>query len=346
MTDIRADVATHPTLDAARSGDARAFASLTEPHRRELLTHCYRMLGSLQDAEDQVQETFLRAWRRLETYEGRAPFRAWLYRIATNACIDIIKQRSKRGLPADLYPPSDPTNPLKPPIMEAIWIEPFPDKLGAPEEANPEARYDWRESISLAFMVALQDLPPRQRCALIMADVLDWRADELAQTLEITIPAVNSLLHRARLKLKQRYPSNQQAQQHALPDDARLHTLLDRYMQAWEAADVDGIVSMLKEDATFPMPPLPSWFSGHEAIRTFISTTILAGKASGRWRLLPVRANGSPGFGFYMRDEKTGTYGAYAIQVLGFEGELLSDVTTFGYPQLFPFFGLPAEVRT
>lgn len=333
-------------LAAARDGDAGAFTSLTEPHRRELTTHCYRMLGSLQDAEDMVQETYLRAWRRLDTYEGRASFRAWLYKISTNACLDLLERRPKRTLPAGRSASGDPSTPPQPPVTDPIWIEPFPDELLAPSETNPEARYDAHESISLAFLVALQALPPRQRSVLILDDVLDWTAEEISGILGISLSAVNSLLYRARSTLKQRYPAGRRVSSDSALVDDRMKQLLEQYLQAWESADIEGIVSMLKEDAAFPMPPMPVWYQGREAIRAFISATILAGDARGRWRLMPVRANGRHGFAFYRLDETSQKYTPFAIQVLSFQGDLLEDVTTFGYPFLFPAFGLPAEINS
>jgi RNA polymerase sigma-70 factor (ECF subfamily) len=303
------------------------------------------MLGSLQEAEDQVQETFVRAWRRLDTYEGRASFRAWLYKIATNACLDALDRQPRRILPQSLGAPADPHQTMAPPITETIWIEPFPDDLLAPAEINPEARYEARESITLAFLTALQVLPPRQRAILILRDVLDWRSSEVADLLEITISAVNSGLHRARTTLTRRYPSRRGAAIRAkLPDEA-IKTLLQRYLRAWEEADVDGLVSLLKEDATFPMPPLRSWYQGRSSIRAFISGTILAGEARGRWRLVPIQANAQPAFAWYLRDESRGNYQAYAIQVLTIEGNLLADVTTFGFPSLFPYFDLALELQ-
>jgi RNA polymerase sigma-70 factor, ECF subfamily len=329
-------------LSAALAGDQEAFASLTEPFRKELLAHCYRMLGSLEDAEDQVQETILRAWRRLETYQGRASLRAWLYKIATNACLDVLERRPRRSLPPDRSAPSSPSSPPDPEVNEPVWIEPFPDDLLAPLEAGPEARYESLESISFAFMIALQELPPRQRCALILGDVLDWQAAEIAGVLEVSVSAVNSLLHRARSTLKGHYPVHPAAQ--PMPADERQKKLLERYVHAWETADVEAIVLMLTEDAAFPMPPLPSWYRGRAAIRAFIEATSLEGEAAGRWRLLPVRANGQPGFAFYLRDENAGKYLPFALQVLKFDGELLCEVITFGTPGLFPAFNLPLEL--
>jgi RNA polymerase sigma-70 factor, ECF subfamily len=332
-------------LAAARAGDQSEFERLTRPHRHELLTHCYRMLGSFQDAEDQVQETFLRAWRRLETYEGRAPFRAWLYKIATNACLDAMDRRPRRVLPQSLRPASDPNEPVLPPVLDPIWLEPFPDELLAPREIGPEARYEAHESITLAFLTALQALSPRQRAVLILCDVLGWSAGEAAELVETTIPAVNSLLHRARGKLGRLYTSPRPEKERlALPDEM-IRRLLERYVQAWEAADVEGIVALLKEDATFPMPPLPMWYRGRESIRRFIAASSLAGEARGRWRLHPARANGCAAFGVYVFDADNQSYKPFAIQVLTLQDELLSDITTFGYPSLFPHFGLPLELK-
>ena len=329
-------------LEAALTGDSAAFASLTEPFRKELLTHCYRMLGSMEDAEDQVQETLLRAWRRLQTYQGKGTLRAWLYKIATNACLDVLAKLPRRSLPNKIYPPADPSIPPQAPMNEQVWIQPYSDELLAPVEASPEARYESRESISFAFMIALQDLPPRQRCALILGDVLDWQAAEIAETLDVSVSAVNSLLHRARSILKQRYPRESAEKTHLTEE--RQKQLLERYLHAWETADIDGIVSMLIEEAAFPMPPLPSWYQGRAAIRAFLMVTSLAGDAAGRWRLLPIYANGLPGFAFYLREENTRMYLPFALQVLSFEGELLSTVTTFGTPELFPAFSLPASL--
>lgn len=332
-------------LAAARVGDQEAFSGLTEPHRYELLTHCYRMLGSLQDAEDLVQETFLRAWRRLETYAERASFRAWLYKIATNACLDELHQRPQRLLPTTTYQPGDPAEPMGQPVSEPVWLEPFPDELLAPKEVSPEARYDVQESITLAFLIALQLLPPRQRAVLVLRDVLDWRAEEVASLLETTISAVNSMLYRARSTLAGRYSSWDKLPIRSGQADSSALTLLDRYVHAWETADIDALVSLLKEDASFPMPPSPSWYYGREAIRAFIAANILNGEARGRWRLLPVGANAQPSFAWYRRDESSDTYQAFAIQVLTFDGDLLADVTTFGTPYLFPYFGLAAELE-
>ncbi len=334
-------VAAH--LAAARAGDQREFSGLTEPYRHELQLHCYRILGSLQDAEDTVQETLLRAWRRLETFEGRAPLRAWLYKIATNACFDALAKRPRRVLPTAQYTPADPRQPFAPPITEAIWLEPYPDDLIDEPEAGPEARYSMRESVSLAFLAALQSLPPRQRAVLILCDVLDWRASETANLLEITVSAVNSALHRARVTMHQRYHTpGREALSGATIDD-HLRPLLARYVQAWESADIDGLVSLLREDATLSMPPLPTWYAGREAIITAAQEKIFAGEARGRWLMQSMRANRQPACAVYQRDE-AGVYQAFGISVLTIEYNQVTDIITFIEPGLFQPFNLPLHI--
>lgn len=337
------DEAEGSSLAAAVSGDRAAFSALTEPHRGELMTHCYRMLGSLQDAEDLVQETLLRAWRRLDTFEGRASLRTWLYKIATNACLDVLKRRPKRALPQNLRRASDPGEPVSPPAADPIWLEPFPDELLAPFDTSPEARYEAHESISLAFLIALQELPPRQRAVLIFCDVLGWSIREVVDLLETTTTAVHSALYRARSRLNDHYSTEDFQNRRLSQLDHQTRALLDRYVHAWEAADIDALVALLKEDATFTMPPFPIWYRGRRSIRTFISSTILAGDPQGRWRLQPVQTNSQPGFAWYRRDEPGDRYAAYAIQVLTIQDGLLSEITTFGFPHLFPFFGLGSE---
>jgi RNA polymerase sigma-70 factor (ECF subfamily) len=325
---------------------------LTEPYRRELQVHCYRILGSLHDAEDFVQETFLRAWKRLETFEGRASFRSWLYKIATNACLDFLdQQRSRRFLPNTNLPSADPQTGILPPSPEMTWLEPFPDEwLGDPSAINPEARYTNTESISLSFLTALQVLPPRQRAVLILRDVLDFSAAETAEVLEITLSSANSALHRARATLSQRYHGQKLERAAASSTDERIQWLLDHFVRAWENADVDGLVALLKEDAILAMPPSPSWYQGREAIRVFVAATIFAdegmfpGKASQRWRLLPTRANTSRGFGVYQRDADN-EYQAFGIIALDHEGEKLTQIISFIDPSLLARFGLPATLR-
>lgn len=323
----------------------KEFATLAEPHRRELRVHCYRMLGSLQDAEDLVQESFLRAWQHLDRYEGRATFRTWLYKIATNACLDTLAGRPKRALPPQRSAPSDPAQPPAPPAHEPIWLEPFPDELLADADDEPAARYGAHESITLAFLAALQLLPPRQRAVLILRDVLDWQATEVAQLLDLSVSAVNSALHRARVTMAKHYRAHRLESLRTSVNDEKTRTLLERYVRAWEAADIDQLIGLLKEDASFAMPPFPSWYQGRAAIRAMLQSGILAGDARGRWRLIPTRANGQPAFGWYQRAEANEEYGAFGIQVLNVDGGGVADTTTFPTPVLFPFFKLPPTIH-
>lgn len=324
----------------ARPRGRAEFAALAEAHRAELRLHCYRMLGSLHDAEDLVQDTLLRAWRAFHTYEGRAPLRAWLYKIATNASLDALARRPRRALPTSQRKPADPRRPPEAPVVEPIWLEPYPDDLIASAEGGPEARYDLRESVALAFLAALQTLPPRQRAVLILRDVLAYRAREVADLLDVTVPAVNSLLHRARATMTSTY-HRRGREAVAQPGDQSLHVLLDRYVRAWEAADVAGLIALLREDARFAMPPSPSWYRGRRAVAEVAASRVFAGK--GRWRLVATGANGMPAFGLYQQAD-AGGYGAVGIQVLGLERGRIADVTTFMDPRLVARFGLPAEV--
>ena len=345
MLDVaKLEVVSAAQLDSARAGDRDAFSALAEPYRPELRVHCYRMLGSLQDAEDLVQETLLRAWRRLDTYQGRAPFRAWLYKIATNACLDALDRRSRRSLPPARQPAADPNQAPAPPISEPIWLEPFPDEWLGGLLPGLEARYDTRESITLAFLAALQALPPRQRAVLILRDVLGWRASEAASILDLTVSAVNSALHRARATLARHYHGRSLEAMPSRPPDEATRVLLERYVRAWETADIDGLIALLTEDVTFPMPPSPAWYQGRVAVRAFISTAILDGDARGRWRLLPLHANASPAFAWYRRDDTRRDYAPFAIQVLALDGGLIADVTTFAMPSLFAYFEVPVEL--
>jgi RNA polymerase sigma-70 factor (ECF subfamily) len=336
-----APAAEDPRLQAARSGDREAFERLTEPYRHELQVHCYRMLGSLMDAEDVVQDTLLKAWRKLNTYQARAPLRAWLYRIATNTCLDALSEARRRGLPAEFFPEAGRAAEALPPVTEPIWIEPFPDACLAPTPYSPEARYEAREAITLAFVAALQSLPPRQRAVLILRDVLGWGIAEVAALLAISPAAVHSALYRARRALERSQHGKDLARLPAAPSDLEQEQLLARYLQAWEAADVDGLVQLLKEDASFSMPPLPFWCRGRPAIRDFVERYVLDGEAGGRWKLLPIRASGQPAFGWFRREPGQDSYTAFAIQVIDIRAGQVADVTTFGFPMLFPFFGLP-----
>ena len=338
-------------LAAARRGDSQQFSQLTERYRRELQVHCYRILGSLHEAEDMVQETMLKAWKRLDTFEGRASFRSWLYKIATNSCLDFLDQKkSRRLLPFETLSPSDPGTPILPPTPETSWLEPFPDEwLGDTSVINPEARYTDSESISLAFLTALQTLPPRQRAVLILRDVLDFSANDTSEVLELTTSSVNSALHRARVTLAQRYPRGQREDLTMSSIDEKTQRLLNLFVHAWESADVNGLVALLKADATLAMPPSPSWYQGQSAIGIFVAATVFggdgmfSGEAVQRWRLLATRVNGSPAFAIYQRDEKN-EYQPFGLIALTITGDQLSQIISFIDPSLPPLFGFPAKL--
>jgi RNA polymerase sigma-70 factor (ECF subfamily) len=316
-------------LDTARSGDETAFARLIEPYRGQLHAHCYRMLGSVHDAEDAMQEVSLRAWRALERFEGRSSLKSWLYTIATNTCLSAIERRPKRVLPIDYSGPADPHSGPGEPVVEQVWIEPYPDETLGVEDglAGPEARYEQRESVELAFVAALQLLPANQRAVLILREVLGFSAQEVADALDTTVASVNSALQRARKAVEERVPDqSQQATLRAL-GDRELREIVDRYMAAWEANDVDAVMEILAEDATFAMPPLASWFEGEESIRKFLAGWPLSG--AWRWRPVAARANGQPALAYYAWDEDEQAYLPFALNVLTFRGDRISDVTAF-----------------
>ncbi len=338
-------------LGAAKRGDSQGFSELSEPYRRELQVHCYRILGSLHEAEDMVQETMVKAWRNIGTFEGRASFRSWLYRIATNCCLDFLDQkRTRRLLPIDLRRASDPQSPILPPLVESTWLEPFPDEwLEDVNAVNPEARYSESEGISLSFLTVLQALPARQRAILILRDVLDFSAEETAGILESTLSSVNSALHRARKTLSERYRGMTPGDLADPVVDEKTQWLLDHFVQAWETADVEGLVKLLKEDAVLEMPPSPSWFQGRDQIAKFITTTIFGGQilpsdaGKSHWRLLRTRANASPAFGMYQRTEKN-QYQAFGLLLLEQGQGRISRMTDFIDPSLPARFGLPSQL--
>jgi RNA polymerase sigma-70 factor, ECF subfamily len=316
-------------LEAARAGDEGAFGRLVEPYRTQLHAHCYRMLGSVHDAEDALQDSLLRAWRGLERFEGRSSLRTWLYTIATNACLNMIERRPKRVLPVDYGPATDPHVGPGEPIVESVWLEPYPDETLGLEDglAAPEASYEQREAVELAFIAALQHLPPNQRAVLILREVLGFSAKEVAQTLDTTVASVNSALQRARAAVDERVPEqSQQETLRSLGDDG-LRDLVDRYVDAWERCDVEAFASMLAEDATFAMPPLATWYKGREAISIWAAGWPLSG--SWRWRTVFTHANGQPALGFYSWDEDAAAYLPFALNVLTLRGSKISDVTAF-----------------
>jgi RNA polymerase sigma-70 factor (ECF subfamily) len=335
-------------IDASRKGDQDAFRRLVEPRRAELHAHCYRMLGSVHDAEDALQDALLRAWRALPRFERRSSIRSWLYRIATNTCLDLIARRSRqRVLPIDYGPSSDPHAGPGAPLVESVWVEPYPDeRLGLQDGlAAPEARYEQRESVELAFIAALQHLPARQRAVLILREVLGFSAREVADTLDTTVASVNSALQRARAAVDERLPdASQQATLRTLGDD-ELRAIVERYMDAWERGDVDAIVALLAEEATLTMPPMATWFRGDEVV-VFLTEWAFSGRAYGaegnrRVRVVPARANGQPAIGTYSWDPERGSYLPTVLQVLTFDGGKVSEITGFVDPSVFPGFGLP-----
>jgi RNA polymerase sigma-70 factor, ECF subfamily len=330
------DVAGGSLVAAAQGGDEAAFEALVGPHRRELHAHCYRMLGSVHDADDVLQEVLLRAWRGLGGFQGRSSVRAWLYRIATNVCLDAIESRSRRFVPVDVGPAGAGA-----PATEAIWVGPYPGTPAqAADEGGPAARYEQRESLELAFVAALQYLPARQRAALILRDVLGFSARDAAEVLETTTAGVNSALQWARVNAQARIPERSQHATLRALDDDQLRQVVGQYMRALEDADLDAMVALLSEDATWSMPPSPHWYQGHEAIGAFL----LAGPFTTRWRHIPTQASGQPAVGCYAWDDTAGCYLGHVLDVLTFDGQQITAVTAFIDATLFRRFGLPARL--
>jgi RNA polymerase sigma-70 factor (ECF subfamily) len=292
------------------------------------------MLGSVHDAEDLVQETLIRAWEKRATFTTPGSFRAWLYRIATNLCLNMLTRAPRRSLPPRTHPATNPARPFPPPQREPIWLEPFPDDLLADQQIDPEYRTLQRESTTLAFLVALQQLTPAQRAILLLREVLDWPASEVAEWLNLSVPAVKSALQRARRTLQQFHASPEASVTLPTP---QLQTLLERYVTLWEQADIPGLVGLLREDAWFTMPPSPAWFQGREAIATFFHRFFAI---HGQWRLYPTHANASPAFGLYRWDAEAGMYQLFGLLVLGTMGEQIANMVTFG-PSCLSSFGLP-----
>ncbi len=328
-----------------------AFEKLAEPFRREIKSHCYRMLGSLHEADDLVQETWLRAWRSFSSFKANGSdelgsFRAWLYRIATNACLNALEGRKyqQRYLP-DQLGPAGPPKLEGGPVLDVPWLEPYPDGTFNPNSTlegfadaapNPEVRYTERESVQLAFVAAMQQLPPRQRAALMLCDVLGWASAEAANLLGGSTASINSALQRARETLSQRY-SDRRPPLESQPSPAQ-QKLLNRYLHAWEEHDVDGFVALLKEDATAVMPPWLQWFSGREVIGTFFAA---AWKTCGGLHLVPTSANGQPAFAIYEFSSADKRWNFHSIHVLAFENDAISAITLFLDSSLFHDFGLP-----
>ncbi len=349
--DARSSDSDDPVVASARAGDEEAFARLVERHRRELRVHCYRMVGSVEEAEDLVQETFLRAWRHIGGFEGRSTLRAWLYRIATNACLDALDGRARRVLPQDLEPATTGTD-AGPVEMVARtdlpWLQPLPDRLWEPAadgQDEPEAVAVTRETIELAFIAALQHLPPRRRAILVLRDVLGWPARQTAEHLGVTEAAVTSALHRARSTLRARLPDRRADWAAATEPTADERAVVRRYMAALERADLAAVADLLAEDVRAAMPPWTLWLAGRPAVMAALTESWDPGSPDyvGRFRSLATRANAQPAVATYRRapgDHASG-HQAFAVGVLRIDDGRIAEMVAFHDTTLFPAFGLP-----
>jgi RNA polymerase sigma-70 factor (ECF subfamily) len=334
---------TNAVVAAAGAGDEPAFARLVERYRPELQVHCYRMVGSFEDSEDLVQETFLRAWRGRASFSPRAnaSFRAWLYRIATNACLDVLRSRPRRILPPQVAPAADPAVPPSPPA-DLPWLQPYPDRLLepiAPPQDEPGAVVVARETIELAFLAAIQHLPPRQRAALILRDVLGWSAKETASLLETSVASANSALQRARATLRDRLPARRTEWAPTSGPSEEERELLQRYVAAHERADADALAELLREDVFLAMPPHPTWYAGRKAIMVAMRQGF--DPDFGRLRTLVAAANMQPAAAHYLRAPGESAYRPLALDVLRLEAGRVAEIDSFVFPDLFPAFGLP-----
>jgi RNA polymerase sigma-70 factor, ECF subfamily len=326
-----------PEVAAATAGDEAAFASLAERHRRELQVHCYRMLGSLEDSEDVVQETFLRAWRKRSSFEGRSTFRAWLYGIATKACLDALERRGR----------TVPARHSAQPLAEIPWLQPYPDRLldaAAPAADEPEAEAIRRETIELAFIAAIQLLPPRQRAILIARDVLGWSAAESAALLDVSVVAVNSALQRARATLRKHLPRRRQAWAAGTDPTRAERELLQRYVEANDRGDARAMVALLREDALFAMPPQPEWWVGRDEIVAAWVSGGFGSESFGEFRSVPTRANMQPAAACYLRRPGDSTHRALALDVLRIEEGLVAEVIAFPLEPFVERLGLPSTL--
>jgi RNA polymerase sigma-70 factor, ECF subfamily len=331
-------------ITAAREGDEAAFERLIAPHRGELHALCYRMLGSLHDAEDASQETCLRAWRAVGRFEGRSSFRTWLHRIATNVCLDEIARRPKRVLPIDYGPPAR-AGAVNPARLEApIWLEPYPgESIEIADDAiGPEARYEQRETLELAFVAALQHLPSRQRAVFVLRDVLGLPAAAVADMLSVSTVSVNSALQRARQTVSSRLPDHSQQEELRRLGNDRLREFVSRLIGAFEGGQVAAIIALLAEDAVFSMPPYPAWYQGRDRIA---DSWLIPQDSPTGLRLLSTRANGQLALGVYKLDAARNLYMPSCLEVFGVRGELISEVTSFRNPELIRVFGLPEKLR-
>jgi RNA polymerase sigma-70 factor (ECF subfamily) len=327
-------------ITKARAGDGEAFRELTEPYRRELQVHCYRMLGSFQDAEDALQDTMLAAWQSLGGFEGRASLRTWLYRIATNRCLDALRSASRR--PAEVwdmreFEPPEPTR-----LGEVVWLEPFPNALleGAIDvPLGPEARYEQTEAISLAFVTALQVLPPRQLAVLVLRDVLGYHANEVADMLDSTVESVNSALKRARASLQRRLPPTDGREPAPAPDSPAERALVGKFVRAYESGDLNALIALLTDDIFFSMPPIPLEYQGRDVVARLFASIFRSGR---RVDLVPTRANGQPAFGAYLRASTRIRHGT-GLFVLTLTGDRICAFTRFD-TSVLPWFGLPRSL--
>lgn len=325
-------------LDAVRRGDGDAFRRLVQPYTSELHAHCYRMLASPFDADDALQEALLRAWRAAPRFRGHDRLRAWLYRIATNVCLDALERRRRRGLPIEHGQPATPDADPGTPLSDSVWVQPYPDEVLGLEDgyASPEARYEQREAVELAFIAALQHLAPSQRAVLLLRDVLGYSAKEAAGTLDTTVASVNSALQRARRTVDEHIPArSQQATLRSLGDE-RVRSIVEGYIDAWERGDVEALVAMLAEDATFSMPPYRTWWRGRDVIAAFAAEPV--------HRYISLRANGQAANAAYRLDEQRNAYVAEALEVLSLKGTSVREMSAFMMPEVFPLFGLPSEL--
>jgi RNA polymerase sigma-70 factor (TIGR02960 family) len=327
-------------ISRARAGDGDAFRELTEPHRRELQVHCYRMLGSFQDAEDALQDTLLAAWQGLGAFEGRASLRTWLYRIATNRCLNARRAASRRPAKEWDVPNVEPPEPTR--LGDVVWLEPYPDALleGAIDAPpGPEARYEQTEAISLAFVTALQILPPRQLTVLILRDVLGFHADEVADMTDSSVESVKSALKRARASLQHRRPTTDDQEPPPASDSPSEDAIVAKFVRAWESADLDALVALLTDDVFMSMPPMPFVYKGRDVVTRFCASIFRAGR---RFDLVPTRANGQPAFGAYLR-APTGISHGVGLYVLTLAGDRICAMTRFENSVL-PSFGLPRSL--
>jgi RNA polymerase sigma-70 factor (TIGR02960 family) len=328
-------------MSRARAGDGEAFGELTAPYRRELQVHCYRMLGSLHDAEDALQDTLLAAWQGFGRFEGRASVRTWLYRIATNRCLNARRRASRRVAKEWDVPNVEPPEPSR--LGEVVWLEPFPDSLleGVTEAPlGPDARYEQTEAISLAFITALQVLPPRQMAVLILRDVLGFHATEVADMLDATVESVKGALKRARAGLRRRLPADDDPQLLPHRDSSAEAAIVAKFVSAWESADLDALVALLTDDVFISMPPMPFEYEGRDVVARFCATLFRAGR---RFDLVPTRANRQPAFGAYLRTT-TGVSHGVGLYVLSLAGDRICAMTRFENSVL-PWFGLPRSLQ-